>query len=96
MTKYKINILFAVNNEQQKKLIIKRVLQDFKGYSIAEQLGGWSDVDGNIIQETSYKLTLIDEQPKGITISKICKFIKEVANQQEVWTYTDKIKLKII
>ena len=88
-------ILFAVNNQTELKNILQYVCDYFGGYSLTNMHGGWLNDNKEVIQEVSYKLEIIYKatDKESNLLKNLCKFIKVVANQKEVYFYTEQIKL---
>ena len=99
MTINKHTILFAIktrldsfySNRKTLETIQEYIIKKFGGYSITTMEGGWLD-DKEVIEETSYKLELINENDTNDLLS-LCKYIKKVALQDEIYLYTEKINL---
>ena len=88
----KYNILFAVNRDTELKQIQNYICDVFGGYSITVMRGGWKNEENEVIEEVSYKLEIITDKGQNL-IKILCNYIKEVANQKEVYFYTEQIKL---
>ena len=87
-------VLFAVNRNREKKNILEYVAKFFGGYSLTTMQGGWHDKNTDkVIEETSYKLELITD--REMDVFNLCEFIKDVANQSEVYYYELDVKIKV-
>ena len=91
--KSKYNILFAVNKDTELKQIQNYICDVFGGYSTTRMRGGWKDNETKeVIEEVSYKIEIITDKNQNL-IQTLCNFIKEVANQKEVFYYKEMINL---
>tara|TARA_Y100000592_G_C5243989_1_gene209651 strand:+ start:59 stop:361 length:303 start_codon:yes stop_codon:yes gene_type:complete len=100
MKNYKHIIYFAlskkINLNDQMNKILKKVVETFNGYSLIKMKGGYLDKETNkMIEETSYKLEILQDT-KTKDIKYLCKYIKDIAKQKEVYFTTQKIKLNKI
>lgn len=89
-------VLFAVDNDEQLKEVLKITSTIFGGYTLTENKGGWKDEQTNkIIEETSYKLELITNQERAY-FENLSQHICKIAKQKEVYYYIQDIQLNII
>lgn len=91
----KTTILFAVNTQNELTEIKKITCTIFGGYSLTQMCGGWTDANNEILEETSYKLEIITDKDNKYIVN-LCQHICKIANQLEVYTYTENINLNII
>tara|TARA_R100000231_G_scaffold70872_3_gene56054 strand:- start:2320 stop:2622 length:303 start_codon:yes stop_codon:yes gene_type:complete len=97
MKTYKHTIYFALSTEidKQKQMnkILKQVVETFNGYSLIEMKGGYLDKETNkMIEEKSYKLEILQDVGT-MEIKYLCKNIKDIAKQTEVYFTSEKINL---
>jgi len=88
----KVTYLFAVNNEQQLQSIKETACIIFGGYSLTTIEGGWTDDNGKILEETSYKLETITDK-ESLHFENMAQHIAKIADQDEVYYWSDVIKL---
>ena len=89
----KTTFLFAVNNANELSEIKKITCTIFGGYSLTQMLGGWTDEETNqVLEETSYKIEIISGKDYKY-FDNLAQHICKIANQKEVYHYTDNIVL---
>tara|TARA_R100001440_G_scaffold46937_2_gene66697 strand:- start:1171 stop:1524 length:354 start_codon:yes stop_codon:yes gene_type:complete len=102
-------IYFAISgkhtdNAEQVHLenVLELVCDTFGGYSLQKIQGGWKHPDtGNkihpnawvMVEEDSYRLTLITDGVKPDKLSSLCNYIKKNFHQEEVMYTEEEVKV---
>jgi len=76
--------------------VLEKVCESFGGYSLQKIQGGWKHDTGNawvILEEDSYRLTLITDSVKPDKVSLLCDYIKRNFQQEEVMYTEEEVKV---
>ena len=79
--------------------VLERVCETFGGYSLQKIQGGWKHQDSQfeelwvMVEEDSYRLTLITDGVKPDKVSLLCDYIKRNFQQEEVMYTEEQVKV---
>ena len=93
------NIYFALggkhtDNAEQVHLgkVLEKVCENFGGYSLQKIQGGWKHQEV-MIEEDSYRLTLMTDTEKNDKLSSLSFYIQRNFNQEEVLITQNEVKV---
>ena len=82
------------------KKVLEKVCDTFGGYSLQKIQGGWKNTnvewlyqDIKMVEEDSYRLTLITDSVKPDKVSLLCDYIKRNFQQEEVMYTEEEVKV---
>ena len=77
--------------------VLELVCETFGGYSLQKIQGGWKHLDTGsawvMVEEDSYRLTLITEVEQKYTLQGLCDYIKKNFHQEEVMYTQEEVKV---
>ena len=77
--------------------VLEKVCESFGGYSLQKIQGGWKHLDTGsawvMVEEDSYRLTLITDGVKPDKVSLLCDYIKRNFQQEEVMYTEEQVKV---